>query len=52
MSTLTQFSGGGVRQIQTGYLSNVVATVAGTGEEQFYLDITVSAITNLSLIHI
>ena len=46
MSTLTQFSGGGVRQIQTGYLSNVVATAAGTGEEQFYLDITVSAITN------
>jgi hypothetical protein len=46
MSTLTQFSGGGIKSIQTGYLANAMAVLGATTEELYYLDVTVSAITN------
>ena len=48
MSTLSQFSGGGVKPIQTGYVNTVLLTGTGSGEEQYYLDITVSAISDIT----
>jgi len=46
MSTLSQFSGGGVKSIQTGYVQYLTSTGLGTGEEGRYWDITVSAVSN------
>ena len=46
MSTLTQFSGGGVRQIKTGFIYNAAPTSATPGstsaEDFFYYDITLT----------
>lgn len=43
MSTLTQFFGGGVKSVQTGYV-NAPTLTAGSGEDTRHLNITVSAV--------
>ena len=48
MSTLSQFSGGGVKSIQTGYVQYLTSTGTGTGEEGRYWDITVSAVSDIT----
>ena len=47
MSTFSQFAGGGVRSIQTGYVQTSGLAV-GSGEELKYFDVTVSAVTNVA----
>lgn len=47
MSTLSQF-GSGVRSIQTGYVSTSSTTYTGVGEQYYYLDVTVSALANIT----
>lgn len=46
MSTLSQF-GSGIKSIQTGYVGTAVVSI-GTGEAFRYVDITVSAISNIA----
>jgi len=51
MSVLSQFTGGGVRSIQTGYVNNLLYTsVSGTISAEDYLrwDITVNAVADTS----
>ena len=43
MSTLSQFMGGGVKSIQTGYL-NVTMNTSGSGEDFYYYDFAVSSV--------
>lgn len=47
MSTLSQF-GSGVRGVQTGYVATSSATFTGSGEQYYYVDITVSALANIT----
>lgn len=46
MSTLTQFIGGGIRQIKTGFISNAAPSGSNTGssanEDFYYYDVTLS----------
>lgn len=43
MSTLSQFFGGGVKSVQTGYFSTTTTT-AGVGEDAQYADLTISPV--------
>jgi len=46
MSTLTQFIGGGIRQIKTGFISNAAPsgsnTASSANEDYFFYDVTLS----------
>lgn len=47
MSTLSQFAAGGVKSIQTGFVQ-ASFSLFGSGEEARYIDVTVSAVTNVA----
>lgn len=47
MSTLSQFAGGGVKSVQTGYVS-LGAGTAGSGEDAAYLDVTITAVSAIN----
>ena len=47
MSTLSQFAGGGIKSVQTGYIATSSLS-SGTGEEVKYFDVTVSTVTDIT----